>query len=326
MGPSIGQKRRANPGKPRQSLFNFLRAKSKFYAGQPEGYIAKRLSIQERDPSASNEGLDGEKLLLFTTQPPVTMTATLAEYPEGWTECLLHADVKALVVGTPGFPRSLAHPATLNYRIGPSESKGQGMFSTRKLDAGDLVLVERPLTVSPSAMSIEVHFPTDFTAEQKMQAYLHECEKMWRFLFERMHPDNQSAFMALANSHKQDGTGPIGGIIRTNALGIDCFQTERTRKYGGEHAAKRSAYGAVCKEISRVNHSCIPNTTAHFDITSFSFQLFAVRDIEADEELTISYVATTDTTKERQTNLESYGFQCSCAACLAPSESDATRA
>jgi hypothetical protein len=131
------------------------------------------------------------------------------------------------------------------------------MFSTRKLDAGDLVLVERPLTVSPSAMSIEVHFPTDFTAEQKMQAYLHECEKMWRFLFERMHPDNQSAFMALANSHKQDGTGPIGGIIRTNALGIDCFQTERTRKYGGEHAAKRSAYGAVCKEISRVNHRSV---------------------------------------------------------------------
>ncbi|KAJ7898809.1 hypothetical protein B0H14DRAFT_3852944 [Mycena olivaceomarginata] len=66
--------------------------------------------------------------------------------------------------------------------------------------------------------------------------------------------------------------------------------------------------------------------TARFDITSFSFQLFAVRDIEAEEELTISYVATTDTTKERQTNLESYGFQCSCAACLAPSESDATRA
>lgn len=71
--------------------------------------------------------------------------------------------------------------------------------------------------------------------------------------------------------------------------------------------------------------SCRPNATWRFDLPSFAFHLRAVREIEENEEICISYIHTNSTTAERQDHLEPYGFQCTCASCLDP-ESDNRRA
>ncbi|KAJ7747769.1 hypothetical protein B0H16DRAFT_1554505 [Mycena metata] len=291
---------------------------------RPEGYETQKLVHREIDPLAPPEVFE-EGTTMYTTQPSVTMDASPAKFPDGWTECLLDPDVKALILATPGFPSPLIRPSSCKYRLSPTPGKGHGLFSTYRIRANDLIICERPLTLVPAWMRISVRFLREMTDQEKAQMQLYEWEQQLKVLFDRLHPDYQAAFVKLANSHQRDGSGPIAGIMRTNGLGVKCLQTgrypeEEQRKY------RKGIYTAVCKEISRLNHSCCPNTTWHFDLPTFSFQLFATRDIAKDEELTISYIGLGEPAKDRQLALEPYGFQCTCPACLAPSFSDVQRA
>ncbi|KAJ7668726.1 hypothetical protein DFH06DRAFT_1321959 [Mycena polygramma] len=292
--------------------------------GRPEGYEVEKRIYKELDALTPTELLD-DGLLLCTTQPSVNMDTTPADFPDGWTECIVNADVKRLILNTPGFPARLVRPASRKYRLAPTPGKDHGLFSTGTIRTGELILSERPLTLTPVTFSSQMRFTKDLTPEQKFQATLYEWEQTAKMLFDRLHPENQAAFMSLANSHQHDGSGPIVGVIRTNGLGVACLQTGRYTAEEQE-TQKRGVYNAVCKEISRLNHSCSPNTEAHFDIPTFSYQLFAARNIIKGEELTLAYTGLTTLTEIRQKELEPYGFRCTCAACLAPSTSDPQRA
>ncbi|KAJ6631510.1 hypothetical protein B0H10DRAFT_497916 [Mycena sp. CBHHK59/15] len=255
--------------------------------GRPKGYEAERPILKEL---VGTENLDDDRIL-YTSQPGIPMSATLADHPDGWTECMLPADVKRLILATPGFPSPIVRPHAISYRVAPSAGKGQGMFSTRHIRAGDLILSERPLTISPAMITTRVRSQRELTAHEKLQAQLYEWEQALKIMFDRLLPEHKVAFMALANSHQHDGSGPIGGIVRTNAVGLGNYQTERTKKYKATYQTRNhDKLTAICKEISRLNHSCSPNTTTHWDMASFSFQLYAVRDIPAGDELTYPYV------------------------------------
>ncbi|KAJ7030011.1 hypothetical protein C8F04DRAFT_1115032 [Mycena alexandri] len=293
-------------------------------AGRPDGYKTREIVHREVDPLAPPEIFE-EDMTMYTTQPSVTMDASPVKFPDGWTECLLYPDVKALILATPGFPSALTRPSSCKYRLSPTPGKGHGLFSISPIRANDLIISERPLTLVPAWQGISIRLLREMTMQEKIQIQAYEWEQQLKVLFDRLHPDYQAAFVKLANSHQHDGSGPIAGIMRTNGLGVSCLQTGR---YTAEEQQKhrKGYYTAVCKEISRLNHSCCLNTTWFFDLSTFSFQLFATRDIAKDEELTISYINLRAPAKDRQLALEPYGFQCACSACLAPSSSDIQRA
>ncbi|KAE9370083.1 SET domain-containing protein [Stipitochalara longipes BDJ] len=72
----------------------------------------------------------------------------------------------------------------------------------------------------------------------------------------------------------------------------------------------------VCLEpfASMINHSCQPN--AWWTFNGREFQLRAVRDIPAGEELSISYIGITASFKLRQENvMKDWGFECACLLC-----------
>jgi len=63
-----------------------------------------------------------------------------------------------------------------------------------------------------------------------------------------------------------------------------------------------------------INHACQPNSWWTFN--GCEFQLRAVRDIAAGEELSISYIGITASYKSRQENVtKDWGFECSCLLC-----------
>ncbi len=97
------------------------------------------------------------------------------------------------------------------------------MFATRKVTAGELILAERALMIAPAALQVPV--PADifdkYPAEQAKQAILFEQEKALEVAYKRMPEEHQTAFMTLYNSHTQDGSGPIVGVIRTNGYILD---------------------------------------------------------------------------------------------------------
>ncbi|KAJ7503018.1 hypothetical protein B0H11DRAFT_2274421 [Mycena galericulata] len=59
---------------------------------------------------------------------------------------------------------------------------------------------------------------------------------------------------------------------------------------------------------------------------SLSYQLFAVRDIAADEELTYQYVDVARSAAARNAGLKPYYFVCKCTACSAGPASNVRRA
>ncbi|KAF7351090.1 SET domain-containing protein [Mycena sanguinolenta] len=189
--------------------------------------------------------------------------------------------------------------------------KGVGLVSMRALKMGDLILSERPLFVG--AREIRVPKPPSFTQEQYRRHLLQKAEEFYEGSIERMRAEDKNAFMELHNCHSERmgplfGCGPILGIMNNNGLSLEglCPVQPETR-----------SYSAVCKHISRLNHSCSPNTASHFHKASFSYRLYAY--LSPDDAL--------HTAAARQKIFRpGYDFVCACPACTDPSVSDPRRA
>lgn len=93
---------------------------------------------------------------------------------------------------------------------------GLGLYATRNIMSGELIIAERPLVLVSPMMGLDGrgYNPETTTLEQYKQVLLAEKEQEVRIMFERMLPEDQATFMALANDHLHDGSGPIMGIIR----------------------------------------------------------------------------------------------------------------
>ncbi|KAF5376480.1 hypothetical protein D9615_008624 [Tricholomella constricta] len=278
----------------------------------PEGYEPREAIVKAYDSRTVDYPEGG---CIFTSLPSRNYGDTLAEHPDNWTECLLWGGKqKRDILSTPGFPSPIPRPPQTRHRIGPSLF-GIGMFATRDIKMGDLIMSERPLLASPIVIPPLIpNFPEGFelTLSQSLEAKMAEFEKCLENSLGRMLPENRAAFLALHNCHTEDGSGPIFGRIRTNGFGI----IQKTEKSGLE----AGDYGCVgvFNAISRVNHSCAPNAIYDFTVASFSCQLRAIRDIKTDEEIFISYCSTSEPTAARQAKLKPYGFECTCRVCSDP--------
>lgn len=94
----------------------------------------------------------------------------------------------------------------------------------------------------------------------------------------------------------------ILSIFRSNAFSL-----------GGTSSIQQ----AVFARISRINHSCLPNSQGNFHESLGKFNVHATRDIEQNEELTLNYLPERGALRaSRQGSLETgYGFVCQCPAC-----------
>lgn len=81
----------------------------------------------------------------------------------------------------------------------------------------------------------------------------------------------------------------------------------------------------IFPKIARINHSCKPNTGNFWSEKQNHRVIYAFRDIEKGEEITVSYIPLLKSIQERQARLFQYGFTCDCSACQS-SESSLRRA
>ncbi|KAF9463209.1 hypothetical protein BDZ94DRAFT_1259377 [Collybia nuda] len=160
--------------------------------------------------------------------------------------------------------------------------------------------------VTPGAVDLNIHYIGPTSNERKRQTVFLEWEKVLARCFQRLSEDDKAYFLSLANINNDDDSCPILGVIRTNGFVVTL----------GEGFFKD--YSAVCRELSRVNHSCMPNAAAKFSLSSFSFQLRATSNIRKDEQICISYCSINLPSIQRQEKLAAYGFRCTCPACISP--------
>lgn len=102
---------------------------------------------------------------------------------------------------------------------------GLGLFATRDIKMGELIFAERPLIITPCNIGlITLYLPnveSQHDAKTTLAIVRFEWEKKLELALGKMTPDDQAAFTSLANCHKEDGSGPLLGISRTNGFGID---------------------------------------------------------------------------------------------------------
>jgi len=236
--------------------------------------------------------------------------------PDGHSEWIVYGPTKAKVINAPGYPQPVPKPKAsygtqAAYVINATPDMGLGVFATRDIKMGELIFAERPLLVTPrSNLGVSTQNVQHYNLKTQTAIAMMEWERTLEAAVGRMEPEDRNAFMELANSHKDDGSGPILGIIRTNGFRVGpIFDGPEKRPDGN------NAYSGVIKIGSRINHSCMPNVGITFSTPSFSFQCSALVDITAGEQLFYPYCGVDQPVAERQVELAPYGIVCSCPAC-----------
>lgn len=171
------------------------------------------------------------------------------------------------------------------------QDKGKGLIARVSITRGTRILVERPLFAASSSVG-----SLDNVILAKVKA---------------LSKEKQRQYLSLHNNYT--GKNPFSGIFKTNAL----------------PCGSKSSIGAVYPTICFINHTCVPNSHNNWNDEAGTETIHAILDIEAGEEITISYTEG-EPARERLAKLtESFGFECRCELCSRPTielhQSDAHR-
>ncbi|THH11290.1 hypothetical protein EW146_g8095 [Bondarzewia mesenterica] len=196
-----------------------------------------------------------------------------------------------IAIPNPDIPEDLSLP----FKIAPSPGKGLGLFATRFLEAGQLVVAEPPLIIVPLVLPM--------TSPGLSKAHT------FRTLFARLEDPHRRLLLSLSNCKPASLCSREEGIIRTNGLSIELHATE----------GYTVAHNGVFLITSRANHSCSPNAAYIWDADAFTLTLSALRPIPVDEEITIAYTSLTAPLASRLFTLRAaYHFACACESCVRP--------
>ena len=169
-------------------------------------------------------------------------------------------------------------------RVDQTSEKGQGVFALRTFQRSDLIISEKPLFTMKYSFGED---PCEFLAE-KIRA---------------LDRDSQRQFFALSNTLKTEIKNPLLAIFTTNAIpmGADTLNA------------------ALYLTFSRFNHSCASNAAYCWNSAAKEERLYAMREIKAGEEITVSYIDEKmyceARVQRRQAILQGFNFLCQCAAC-----------
>ncbi|KAG6299772.1 hypothetical protein E4U45_004313 [Claviceps purpurea] len=173
------------------------------------------------------------------------------------------------------------------YALQDVPGKGKGLVATQHIPKGTRILSEQPLITIPRHMELQ---------EQRRLI----CQKV-----EALRDDQRRAFLSLHNAHPSEDSDDsvLFCIFQTNAL----------------PGAESPDNVAVFLEASRINHDCENNAVHNWNDNIQRHTVHAMTDIHAGEEITISYVLSTQIRIFRQTRLElAYKFRCACRLCSLP--------
>lgn len=117
--------------------------------------------------------------------------------------------------------------------------------------------------------------------------------------FDSLSSEQKDEFLGLHEFHfaSEETPNKLMTIFRSNAYNT-----------GGNHVG-------MFPKIARINHSCKPNSGNWWSENSNHRIIYASRDIEKGEEITVSYIPLLKTARDRQARLQQYGFTCDCDAC-----------
>ncbi|KAK3376839.1 hypothetical protein B0T24DRAFT_677702 [Lasiosphaeria ovina] len=213
------------------------------------------------------------------------------------------------------------------FRIVDVPGKGKGVVAARRIAQHDEVMLDY------AALLVDMAFATDVPAWTGYRV-LHTAAAQLA---------DPASVLGLGQSSGQ-AADPLENVLRTNAfhtilggqphMALYPLVSVRFRLWNVLALVRTSSQleryaDIVSVSNQRINHACKPNSYTRFIPQSIQVSVGAARDIEAGEEITISYITLGQTSAERHKALQQWGFNCTCALCTAGTEavaaSDARR-
>lgn len=186
--------------------------------------------------------------------------------------------------------QAAAHNA--NYRL---------MSATADIYRGEEILAEVPLASLKVGLS-NIYEPLRFFSKNTHHNGAKHLERMR----DSLPPGNWARLSALFN---KDPNGSLTDLVATNAFGDD-----------DEIEGQTWTVLRIYDEISRVNHSCLPNAAVDYDMDRGLGVLRALTPIPNGTEIFINYLyhegnCLVDRSRRVRTLRDAYGFDCNCAIC-----------
>jgi hypothetical protein len=180
---------------------------------------------------------------------------------------------------------------TNTLEIRPIPEKGFGLFTKRKIDIGEMILVEKPL----------VTFPRKDGKNHSILPY-----------FSALSSADQVSYIGLSDSyHYMTTSKTLEGIKINNALGLS-------------PTSSRDTTCGIFLISNRINHSCTPNAIFSYNSSTERGAIYAIDSISVDDEITLSYFKGDVLSRQlRHDFLLSYGIHpCECPLCKRCAESE----
>lgn len=201
--------------------------------------------------------------------------------------------------------------------VRPSPGKGKGIFAKREIPAGTRIMKEIMFFCAQNPLGHNREYddpPTmrvsPFRIYKLYRELTAQSQKEYRGLSYTSLPDLDE----VKESMKEDN-----GVIAQDTLPRMDFKLAcKTAAIFQENALPLRNPGnpvlAVFDEmVSRINHSCVPNSQFHYSDYAY---VYALKDIAAGEEIQISYASAIMERNTRRARLsQRYGFDCECPAC-----------
>ncbi|KAL8779258.1 MAG: hypothetical protein Q9213_007030 [Squamulea squamosa] len=185
------------------------------------------------------------------------------------------------------------HPGRM-YKVKATENKGFGVFATRDIPRGTRIMCEAPL------LHVERHKAPYIPAR-----------------FCRLPPETQTKLMSLHGYWPKGQQTAMEIVLR--ALRISSLSIEDQLKLMAivkSNNCKKDQTVAVCYDVGRMNHSCLPNVYHTWNDIIGRATVHAVQDIAAGREILTTYTKGYQPRAKRQSLLsERWGFQWDCEAC-----------
>lgn len=182
-------------------------------------------------------------------------------------------------------------PQNVLWTLQDIPGKGKGLVVTQDIAPGTCLLSEAPLITTDMITT----FDMDITEKELLDA------------IKKLPKADQERYRSLHNNFTDsDPTHPLSGIVRSNAypLGVD------------------SEVGGVMADISRINHSCRPNSVQFWNdlLPEMVMTVYAVRAIPKGSEITTSYIPGGVSQERKQILKEHFCFDCTCELCSLPED------
>ena len=196
------------------------------------------------------------------------------------------------------------------YSISEIQGKGLGCVATT-------VIKKRTLILGESAS-----FHHSGESEYLDKAYLDEIFQG----FLTMSAEDKEKYLSLSNCFSNQNTSPSSSTckmasilkyLESNPIGLPRKQAELV--YQIYHT--NSFHNGIFLEMSRFNHSCIPNAECFWNKDTKTLEMRAVKKIGKDGEITISYLNLNprggkhDREERRAFLMDLYHFHCNCIGC-----------